>query len=211
MSGGDLDALRLRPATEGDLIEMAKVHRGSYGPGHFLALLPESVLAEYYRLFLGGGSQALVAEFDSPGGGGATLAGFAVFGGDIEPRIGVFKRQQRAAIIRTALRHPLISARKVAFGLLGGAGKPVPHEPAPWLLLSIAVRGTRRGVGGTLLQEMLRVAAAAGQPRFGLYVRHSNFGAINAYLRAGFRIIASLSDQYYMEIALPHAASTGAR
>lgn len=205
MSASNVATLRLRPATADDLLGMAQVHKASYGPGHFLALLPESVIAEYYRSFLGGGSQALVAEIPSPDGAAAPLAGFAVFGADLEPRIGAFKRQQRGAIMRTALRHPLISARKVALGLLGGPGEPVPHEPAAWLLLSIAVRGARRGVGTALLQEMLRIAAAEGQTRFGLYVRHSNFGAINAYLRAGFRIIASLADQYYMEIALhPH-------
>jgi ribosomal protein S18 acetylase RimI-like enzyme len=59
-----------------------------------------------------------------------------------------------------------------------------------------------------LLQEMLRRAAQNGQDRFGLYVRHSNVGAINAYLRAGFRIVASLADQYYMEIALRPLASS---
>lgn len=188
---------------------MAKVHRAVYGAGHFLALLPESVLAEYYRLFLGDGSQALVAETVSTTGTAPTLAGFAVFGGGIEPRIGIFKRRFRSAILRTALRHPLISARKIAFGLLGGGPTVGPHDPAPWLLLSIAVADARRGVGSTLLREMLRVAAAAGQSRFGLYVRHSNVGAVTAYLRAGFRIVASLGDQYYMEIELPPFLSLG--
>ncbi len=183
---------------------MAKVHRAAYGAGHFLALLPEAALAEYYRLFLGGGSQAIIAE-SRDAGAPPTLAGFAVFGGNIEPRIGRFKREQRAAILRTALAHPVTSARKAMFSVFGTGISSTPHEPAPWLLLSIAVSGARRGVGSALLQEMLRVAAANGQERFGLYVRHSNFGAVNAYLRAGFRIVASVADQYYMEIALlPH-------
>lgn len=199
---------RLRPATEADLAEMASIHKASYGPGHFLALLPAATIAAYYRLFLGEGSQIVVAEVESPGGGASSLAGFAVFGRNIEPRIGVFKQQQRAAILRTALAHPLVSARKVALGLLGGSGPSMPHDPAPWLLLSIAVRGARRGTGSVLLREMLRSAAQNGQDRFGLYVRHSNVGAINAYLRAGFRIVASLADQYYMEIALRPLASS---
>jgi ribosomal protein S18 acetylase RimI-like enzyme len=198
---------RLRPATEADLAEMASIHKASYGPGHFLALLPAATIASYYRLFLGDGSQIIVAEVESPSGA-ASLAGFAVFGGNIEPRIGIFKQQQRAAILRTALAHPLVSARKVALGLLGGSGPSMPHDPAPWLLLSIAVRGARRGTGSVLLQEMLRRAALNGQDRFGLYVRHSNVGAINAYLRVGFRIVASLADQYYMEIALRPLASS---
>ena len=209
MTGGTQPGWSIRPGTERDLTAMAKIHRAAYGPGHFLALLPEATLAEYYRLFLGGGSHTIVAE--TVGDGGVpSVAGFAVFGANIEPRIGVFKRQQRASIFRTALTHPLIAARKVALGLIGG-GDVAPHTPAEWLLLSIAVAGARRGAGSLLLQAMLREAEAAQQPRLGLYVRHSNFGAVNAYLRAGFRIVASIADQYYMEIPLPHAPSTGVR
>jgi ribosomal protein S18 acetylase RimI-like enzyme len=199
----------LRPACEQDLLAMAKVHRAAYGLGHFLALLPEETLAEYYRLFLGGGSQAIVAEVPGPDGG-AVLAGFAVFGTNIEPRIGLFKQQQRMSILRTALTHPTVAARKVALGVIGGR-EVAPHTPADWLLLSIAVADARRGVGSVLLKAMLQSATTAGQPRLGLYVRHSNFGAVNAYLRAGFRIVASITDQYYMETALPQTASVGAR
>ena len=199
----------LRPATEADLESMASVHRAVYGPGHFLALLPEATLAEYYGLFLGGGSQVIVAE-SADGGAAPSLSGFAVFGANIEPRIGAFKHQQRASIVRTALAHPIVVARKITTGLLGGAVM-TPHEPAAWLLLSIAVAGGRRGTGSALLQAMLREAEAAGQRRMGLYVRHSNFGAVNAYLRVGFQIRASIADQYYMEIALPHTSSAGTR
>lgn len=188
---------------------MAKVHRAAYGPGHFLALLPESVLSEYYRLFLDGGSQAIVAEFVPDAVGEGTFGGFAVFGANIEPRIGVFKRQQRGAIVRTALLHPAISLRKVLMRVLGYPSGDAGHAPAAWLLLSIAVSGGRRGVGTALLREMLRVASVNGQDRFGLYVRHSNFAAVNAYLRAGFRIVATIADQYYMEAALQPSTSSG--
>lgn len=194
--------LALRAATEQDLAGMAKVHRAAYGSGHFLALLPEQALAEYYRLFLGGGSQALIAESRASTGSPATLLGFAVFGANIEPRIGQFKRAQRMAILRTALAHPMISVRKAVTAMFGVAGSAELHKPAPWLLLSIAVSGARRGVGSVLLREMLRIATEHNEQRFGLYVRHSNFGAVNAYLRSGFRIVASIGDQYYMEIAL---------
>lgn len=190
----------LRPGTEQDLLAMAKVHRAAYGPGHFLALLPEESLVEYYRLFLGSGSRALVADA-SAAEQSSTLAGFAVFGTDIGPRIGLFKRRQRTTILRTALAHPLVAGRKVALGLLGD-GESTPHRPATCLLLSIAVAGARRGVGSLLLQAMMHAAAEAGESQLGLYVRHSNVGAVNAYLRAGFRIVASMKDQYYMEVTL---------
>lgn len=209
MTANGPSGLSLRVATELDLQGMARVHRAAYGAGHFLALLPESALAEYYRLFLGGGSHSVVAEFRSAAGEPAKLAGFAVFGVNMEPRIEQFKREQRPAILQTALLHPLVSARKVMFSLLGNGSSRAPHDPAPWLLLSIAVSGARKGVGTALLQDMIRTAAADGQQRFGLYVRHSNFGAVNAYLRAGFRIVTSVSDQYYMEVALHPNHSTG--
>lgn len=199
----------LRPATEHDLGAMAIVHRAAYGLGHFLALLPEATLVEYYRPFLGGGSQGIIVEA-SEGGAAPAVAGFAVFGANIEPRIGVFKRRHRAAILRTAVSHPILAARKVVLSVLGGT-VVTPHEPAPWLLLSIAVVAGRRGAGSALLHAMLHAAEAARQPRLGLYVRHSNLGAVNAYLRAGFRILATIADQYYMEISLPNLPSMGAR
>lgn len=200
MSGAGSADVALRPATEGDLPALARVHRAAYGAGHFMALLPEAALVEYYRLFLGGGSRILVAE-EAVDGSASTVAGFAVYGAEIEPRIARFKRSQRATILRTALANPLVAGRKVALGLLMG-GESVPHRPAPWLLLSIAVAGAGRGVGSRLLRAMLRDATDAGQPVLGLYVRHANVTAVNAYLRAGFRIVASMADQYYMEVPL---------
>lgn len=207
VEGGDV---RIRRAATSDLREMAVVHRASYSAGHFLALLPADVLAAYYEPFLNGGSQGLVAERRAGTADRYELAGFAVFGADIEPRIQQFKQDQRFAILRTALLHPGVSARKVAQRLIGTAEQPLPHDPAPWLLLSIAVRGPGRGTGGALLREMLRIATDAKQSRFGLYVRHTNVGAINAYLRAGFRISATIADQYYMESSLSQASTTGA-
>lgn len=194
--------LSLRAAYEQDLAGMAKIHRAAYGAGHFLALLPESTLAEYYRLFLRGETYAVIAESEVATGGPPAIAGFAVFGANIEPRIRQFKREQRAAILRTAMAHPVISVRKAAFSLLRSRLGDSPHDPAPWLLLSIAVRDIRKGVGSKLLKDMIHVAAKNGQQRFGLYVRHTNVGAVNSYLRAGFRIMASVVDQYYMEVSL---------
>lgn len=211
MSADGALGLSLRVATESDLPEMARIHRAAYGAGHFLALLPESVLAEYYRLFLDGGSCAVVAEVPSETGGPATLAGFAVFGGNIESRIARFKREQRLAILRTALANPVTALRKAMLVLFGHRDAAGAHEAAPWLLLSIAVTGTTKGVGSVLLERMIRTAESDGQPLLGLYVRHSNLRAVNAYLRAGFRIVASVADQYYMEITLHPSHSTGTR
>lgn len=208
---GDSADLHVRPGTVDDLGEMARVHRASYGAGHFLALLPERTLADYYGAFLGGGTHTLVVERRSTAASTTLLEGFAVFGANIEPRIAEFKQRQRLAILSTAMRHPGISARKVLLRLLGDPSQSTSHEPAAWLLLSIAVRTHGRGIGGVLLREMLTIASANGQHRFGLYVRHTNTGAINAYLRAGFGITASVADQYYMEVTLRPITPSGAR
>ncbi len=63
------------------------------------------------------------------------------------------------------------------------------------------------GIGRSLLEEMLRRSAADGEATMGLYVRYQNVGAINAYLRVGFRIVMAIQDQYYMECALASGAS----
>ena len=49
--------IRIRAASADDLVEMARIHRAAYSPEHFLALLPEATLVEYYRTFLADGSQ----------------------------------------------------------------------------------------------------------------------------------------------------------
>jgi ribosomal protein S18 acetylase RimI-like enzyme len=56
---------------------------------------------------------------------------------------------------------------------------------------------------------MVQEASASGQSALGLYVRHSNVPALNAYLRMGYHIIESVSDQYYMEIAIKPSTDTG--
>ncbi|MHB1163459.1 MAG: GNAT family N-acetyltransferase [Minisyncoccota bacterium] len=189
-------ALHLRRATEADVATMAAVHKAAYSRDHFLALLPEAELADYYRRFLDGGSEAVVAMAgDDPGG----LAGFAVFGTAIEPRIAAFKRERRAAIARAALGHPTLALRRALGGIVARVGAAPAHRPAPWLLLSIAVAPGHRGVGRVLLEAMIARAAEEGVGRLGLYVRHANITAINAYLRVGFMIVESMADQYYME------------
>jgi ribosomal protein S18 acetylase RimI-like enzyme len=188
--------LLLRQATAEDLPAMARVHRRAYSRDHFMALLPEAALADYYARFLGDGAQALLAVGHT--GQADEVLGFAVFGRNIEPRIAAFKRDQRAIIAAVALRHPLLAARRTLVSL-AGRRRGGTHAPAPALLLSIAVARTGGGVGRALLDEMVRRSRQLGESRIGLYVRHGNISAINAYLRTGFRIVQSISDQYYME------------
>jgi ribosomal protein S18 acetylase RimI-like enzyme len=198
-------SIRVRDATADDLPMMARVHRLSYSRDHFLALLPEKALINYYSRFIGNGSQIVVAVGGSSSDGRTRtdeFLGFAVFGRDIEPRIADFKKDCRWSIAATAFCHPVLAARKAVIALEGRLFASTPHEPAATLLLSIVVRQIGAGVGRVLLESMLSRCIAAGEERVGLYVRHSNVAAINAYLRVGFRIVASITDQYYMERTL---------
>jgi ribosomal protein S18 acetylase RimI-like enzyme len=192
----------VRDAAASDLSALAQLHRRAYSRDHFLALLPEEALADYYSRFLGQGSRVVVA-YRETGANSRLLAqellGFAVYGRDIESRIAAFKRDRRRTIATVAFRHPVLAAQKAltAAGarLHGGAA----HVPARALLLSIAVGQSGNGVGRMLLEDMLNHCAAAGEDRIGLYVRHRNVAAINAYLSVGFGIKKSIADQYYME------------
>ena len=191
---------------------MARLHRSAYSRDHFLALLPEAVLTDYYARYLGDGSQIVLAVPPPTSGAvrpGDALLGFAVFGRGIEPRIAAFKRDHRINILLAGLGHPMVAAQKV-LGSLGTLSTDGPaHVAAPSLLLSIAVGEARKGVGLALLEEILRRAALAGEHRMGLYVRHKNVAAIRAYLRVGFRIVESIGDQYYMERELIPVAREG--
>lgn len=188
---------------------MARLHRRAYSRDHFLALLPEAALADYYRRFLGQGSRIVLAMGAAGSGGVEELLGFAVFGRNIGSRIAEWKRARRGVILWTALLNPLTALQK----LLASAGGVLRAEPqlaeAPVALLSIAVRSGGQGVGRALLEDMLLRSAAAGEDRIGLYVRHRNVRALNAYLRVGFRIVASKRDQYYMERSLINAPPRG--
>jgi ribosomal protein S18 acetylase RimI-like enzyme len=200
-------AVTLRQATAADLTAMARVHRAAYSREHFMARLPEAVLSDYYERFLAGGSQAILAVVRSAVGSAEAddVLGFAVFGREIESRIAAFKRERRRAVAAVALRYPLLATRKALMALGTRFGSAGHHDPAPALLLSIAVARPGGGVGRLLMDEIVRRNAALGERRLGLYVRHANVGAINLYLRAGFRIVASMADQYYMERGLSDA------
>lgn len=194
--------MSLRDATIADLPAMARLHRNAYSRDHFLALLPEAVLADYYARFLGNGSRIVLAVRGARASSQQAdddLLGFAVFGRDIESRISAFKRDRVTTILRTALWHPLVAAQKAVVSLGGRFRSGSRHVAAPVLLLSIAVGEAGKGIGRALLEEMLRCSAQAGDELIGLYVRHKNVVAVNAYLHAGFRIVESIADQYYME------------
>lgn len=189
----------LRPAIEADLESIAKVHLAAYSKSHFTSLLPANVLISYYGIFLRGGVEVIVAtEASNPD----DIVGFAVFGRNVPQLIAKFKQRHRSDILRTSIAHPVTAVRK-AINLFAKRRSPsADHLPCNLLLLSIASNLPRAGVGGILLETLSEKASAQREAKVGLYVNADNVGAMNAYVKDGFRFICLIHDQYYMEKAL---------
>lgn len=190
----------LRPAVEADLESIAKVHLAAYSKSHFTSLLPAKVLISYYGIFLRGGVEVIVAaKASNPD----DIVGFAVFGRNIPQLISIFKRLHRPDILRASIAHPFTSVRKVLNLLAKRRSPSADHLPCDFLLLSIASSLSRAGVGGMLLDNLSARASEQSEDRVGLYVNADNVGAMNAYVKDGFRFICLIHDQYYMEKTLP--------
>lgn len=189
----------LRPAVEADLESIAKVHLAAYSKSHFTSLLPAKVLISYYGIFLRGGVEVIVAaKASNPD----DIVGFAVFGRNIPQLISIFKRLHRLDILRASIAHPFTSVRKVLNLLAKRRSPSADHLPCDFLLLSIASSLSRAGVGGMLLDNLSARASEQSEDRVGLYVNADNVGAMNAYVKDGFRFICLIHDQYYMEKTL---------
>lgn len=188
-----------RTADEADLDTIATIHLAAYSRDHFTSLLPRPVLADYYRLFLGGGTDILLHV-----GSDGVADGFAVYGRRIPERIALFKRQRWGSILLTALGHPFRSVSKTAkrFTSRLRPGRS-SAAPADFLLLSIAVGRKGGGIGTALLHEMIARVDRGDVPIVGLYVNCSNIGAVNLYFQVGFRVNAIEYGQYYMERSAP--------
>jgi len=196
---GNIGPLRL--ATEGDLPAIASIHRKAYSSAHFTSRLPAAVLTRYYRLFLTDGAETLVLSAPL-GKGAAEIVGFAVFGRNIESKIAQFKKENAAAIMSVAVRHPVAAGIKVLRRLWTKAARGEAMATAGYLLLSIAVAKPGAGIGGVLLDALIERARADGADRIGLYVNIDNIPAINSYVRRGF-VVRELRDrQFYMEKSL---------
>lgn len=186
----------LREASESDLAAIAEVHLAAYSKAHFTSRLSSATLEAYYRLFLGERSHIYVLTAQDIG---SDILGFAVFGHGIGPKISQFKRENRGAILAAALRSPLAAGGKVMSRLASAIAPKQDVEPAPFLLLSIAVARRGLGAGGHMLSMMLDRARAAHERKVGLYVNCDNISALNTYVAHGFRFRALHTGQYYME------------
>ena len=122
-----------------------------------------------------------------------------MFGRNIPQLIAAFKRLHRPDILRASLAHPVTSARKVLNLFAKRRSPGADHLPCEFLLLSIASSLPRAGVGGILLNTLSEKAIEQREDKVGLYVNADNVGAMNAYVKDGFRFVCLIHDQYYME------------
>ncbi|WP_242201467.1 GNAT family N-acetyltransferase [Sphingomonas hankookensis] len=185
----------MRLATHDDLATIADIHREAYSRSHFTALLSHEVLMRYYAAFLSNGTEICVGLDDVSG----AVKGFSVYGVGIPDKIAVFKKACAKAIFLTSLRHPGTAIPKALKALRSRFDRHVPYAPADFLLLSIAVVPSMRGLGNALLSELLKTAHRKGHGTVGLYVNDENIRAIDSYYRSGFRMKDFHGNQYYME------------
>ena len=175
----------LRSAVESDLESIAKIHLIAYSKSHFTSLLPAAVLISYYGIFLRGGVEIVVAtKVSNPN----DIVGFASF-----------KRLHRRDIVRASLAHPLTSILKLLNLLAKRRSPNADHLPCGFLLLSIASSLPRAGIGGMLLDALSARASEQHEDTVGLYVNSDNIGAMNAYIKDGFRFVCLIHNQYYLE------------
>ncbi len=80
--------------------------------------------------------------------------------------------------------------------MLGYAVLMLGVDEADLLDIAIAARHQRRGLGRSLLEEMVALARRAGMRRVLLEVRASNAAAIGLYRKAGFADIGLRRDYY---------------
>lgn len=194
------DQLQCRLATQADLPALAAIHRRAYSANHFTSRLKPETLERYYSYFLEGGAETVVMQNTDSG---KNVLGFAVYGTDLPARIARFKRDCFVDIAVASMKNPGIASKKVVGSLLSMLAAKEPEENAAnFLLLSIAVAVSRRGIGRRLLTHLSEAAVDRGFGTVGLYVNVDNVHAINTYCGSGFRIRQLRNQQYYMEKSL---------
>lgn len=192
--------IELAPVTPADLPGLVAVHKKAYSDAHFTSRFSPELLERYYGHFLD--EQCFVTKVVPAGTADAKPVGFVVSGLGIGARIAAFKRESRAEILGTALRHPAAAARKVISDLYYRLFDSVyAYRECPYLILSIASDRSLPGIGAALLKHAVETAKSVGCNAIGLYVRVSNVKAIDFYLKNGFVVKGYSSGQFYLEAA----------
>ncbi|GAB7543288.1 GNAT family N-acetyltransferase [Cupriavidus ulmosensis] len=192
--------IKLEPATQQDLPSLAAVHKKVYSEAHFTSRFSSELLERYYGHFFD--SDCFVVKA-LPDDGSSTLPiGFVVSGFGMGGRIAAFKREQRSAILLTALANPVAASAKVLADVFYRFfDTKHPYQESRFLILSIASDRSRPGIGAALLEQAKQKSKAIGCDAVGLYVRVSNVKAIRFYLDHGFVIKGYSAGQFYLEAA----------
>ena len=191
----------IRISSQRDSCQLANIHKNAYASSHFTANMPKNVLQKYYDLFYTKGVTVIISLAENEDGS-EIVNGFAVFGSGIPELILRFENSFRLSIFKTGLRNPVLFLKKVLKRVKSLIFPVKDHIPSGCLLLSIASNEKGKGIGRSLMKEMLRMARDKGEKSIGLYVNIDNINAINVYINSGFLVKERLNDEYYMELSL---------
>ncbi|RBP41712.1 ribosomal protein S18 acetylase RimI-like enzyme [Eoetvoesiella caeni] len=187
--------ISLKLATKDDLPQMANLHKKLYSSSHFTSFFSQELLIKYYGYFFEDTDRVIKAVAHN-----SNMCGFVVVGSSMAEKINVFKKENRADILKTALCYPKAAAGKVIASLFFKLfDKHEPFSECPFLILSIVSDRSSPTIGPKLLTESKKMAKLQQQERIGLYVRINNIRAVNFYLKNGFSIKGYSTGQFYLE------------
>ena len=153
-------------------------------------------MANYYELFICEDSKILIFKEEKK------IAGFIVFGRNIPEKINHFKKNNKVAILVSALKNPLSSIKIFFKKVINYEKDNFNFSESNFILLSIASSSPGKKIGFSLMKAMIEEASYNKESKIGLYVNTSNLNALNLYLGFDFKIINIFSNQFYMELKL---------
>ena len=194
-----MEGLTARSTRREDLIEIARIHKESYPPGHFINEFSISTIAKFYGTFLDGNRDIifLLCVLENK------IVGFAL-GGRIDSlamaKKKFIKEEMHNLIIEAYLK--LMSFNfsffkklfpRVKFNLgnsIKHINKDINRNEDVWSLLSIAVSNKvkRKSIGQKLLQSFEKEIRGFGVQKYRLSVVKDNVAAINFYIKNGFYV-----------------------
>jgi ribosomal protein S18 acetylase RimI-like enzyme len=194
-----MEGLTARSTRREDLIEIARIHKESYPPGHFINEFSISTIAKFYGKFLDGKRDIvfLLCVLEN------NIVGFAL-GGRIDSltmaKKKFIKEELHNLIIEAYLK--LMSCNFSFFkklfqrvksnlrSFVKKSNKDTKRSEDVWSLLSIAVSNKVKGksFGQKLLQCFEKESRSSGIQKYRLSVAKDNLAARNFYLKNGFHV-----------------------
>lgn len=197
--------MSIRPATETDLLAIARIHKDRFAD-HLLGRYSVGLLTEFYRAFLDG--TILLVHEDERGVDGFVLGGEA---GRLAECRKAFLRANPARCLLETLCRPAIWApalRQAGRLLLGRKTRTGSAESMRLLSIAVDRRASGQGVGC----ELIRAFEAELGDRwtsYGLSVKDHNTRAIAFYRKCGFEEEFRKDRTIYFRKNVPARAPLG--